>query len=135
MSFRERLYAFMQGRYGTDTLSFALLALYIALAILNSFLEITIIVLLQYALVFYIFFRILSRNHSARYKENQDFLKIFGKPINAIKRKASELKDSTKVYKTCPKCKSRLRLARRRGRHTVRCPRCQNEFKIFTLYS
>lgn len=125
----------MQGRYGTDKFSFALLFLYFILAVANAFIGTPIIVLIQYALIFYIFFRILSRNHAARKRENDAFLRVFGKPIDAVKRKAAELKDSTKVYKTCPKCKARLRLARRRGRHTVRCPRCQNEFKIFTLYS
>lgn len=135
MRFREMLYRFFQGRYGFDTLSYTLFAVYFVLCIINTFLGSLILQLLCTALIFYIFFRTLSRNTYKRAAENQAFLKVFGGKIKAVKRRGEELKDSQHIYKKCPHCHSRLRLKRRRGSHTVKCPRCNAQFKIFSLFS
>ena len=36
----------------------------------------------------------------------------------------------THVFRKCPACKSVLRLPRQKGKHTVRCPRCQHRFDV-----
>lgn len=135
MRIREMLMRFFAGRYGSDTLNHTLLVLYFLLWIVNIFAQSTIIQLLSTALIFYILFRMLSRNTYARSRENVAFLRVFGGRLSKIKRRAGELKDSTHIYKSCPNCKARLRLPRRKGTHTARCPKCNTEFKVHSIYN
>lgn len=135
MRFREMLYRFFAGRNGGDALGNTLFVVYFLIAIINRFARSAFLSLLMTVLLFYILFRMLSRNIYARQRENAAFLRVFGAPIRAIKNRGKELKDSTHIYKTCPACRSRLRLARRKGSNKARCPRCQAEFKVFSLFS
>lgn len=133
--FREKLYYFMMGRNGVDQLNYGLFGLYFLIWIINLFVGWAIIQIIQTALLIFIIFRMFSRNLQARRKENDVFLRWFGPMINGIKTKSRQLKDTTHVYKKCPHCNSMLRLPRRRGKHTVKCPRCAKEFKIRVIYN
>ena len=33
-------------------------------------------------------------------------------------------------YKVCPKCKQKIRLPLKKGKHTVKCPNCGNKFDV-----
>ena len=69
---------FMMGRYGSDQLNMALLILSVVISIVSAFIPYgwigNIAALLLIVLVF---FRMLSRNTSKRFKENYVFLKFW----------------------------------------------------------
>lgn len=128
---RERLMRFMQGRYGNDSLNKFLFAAYIILYIVNLFVYSFALFLLETALVVWMFFRILSRNIYKRRTENEKFLKMTKKPRDYFALQKSKRRDrKTHVYKTCPSCKSTLRLPRQKGKHTAVCPRCARRFEV-----
>ena len=137
--FFERIQRFMYGRYGIDALGRASMVLYIIIAVVNIFIFDSrvkaVIFALQTALFVLIIFRMLSRNIYARQKENNAYLRIFGRISPKIKLLGRRIKDIRfKRYRTCPNCKSVARLPIRRGHHTVRCPGCHTEFKVYIMF-
>lgn len=133
---RERIARFMAGRYGVDSLYYALFISSFVLFIINMFLInfrilSLIIALIADALFFYAIFRFLSRNIYKRQRENAAYLNFMKKPkkhFNLIKCKFRDRK--THVYKCCPSCRNNLRLPKQRGKHTVVCPCCKNRFDV-----
>ena len=130
--FKNRLYRFMYGRYGGDTLNKVLIWVYAIWIILCSVVSIfndsvwfTLLYWLStFGLVFWIFFRMFSRNITARQKENDRFCGFF-------KLRRNKFKDrKTHVYRKCPHCKAVLRLPKAKGKHFVVCPRCKTRFEV-----
>ncbi len=37
---------------------------------------------------------------------------------------------NTHIYRKCPKCKQKIRLPLKKGKHTVKCPNCQHHFIV-----
>ncbi|APC40157.1 BRcat domain-containing protein [Clostridium estertheticum] len=133
-NFKNKLAQFMYGRYGTDQLYLALIALYFVLIVANAFINSTIIRGIMFAILIWIVFRALSRNVYKRNMENEKFMKFF-KPIKSKGafeiRRIKEIK--THRFRKCPHCKKMLRLKRLRGKHTVKCPSCNKEFELRIL--
>ncbi len=128
---RERLYTFMIGRNGGDALGRALLVLYLILALVNAFVGSWIVYLLATALAVYAVFRMLSRDLYARRRENAWYLRVENAIKGFFRLQRNKWRDrKTHVYRKCKECKSVLRLPRERGKHTVRCPRCQHRFEV-----
>ena len=130
--FKNWIYRFMYGRYGSDTLNKVLIWVYAIWIILCSaislFFDEAWFTLLYWmitsALIFWIFFRMMSRNIAARRRENEKFCGFF-------KLRRNKFRDrKTHVYRKCPKCKAILRLPRSKGKHFVVCPRCKDRFKV-----
>ena len=121
---------FMSGRYGTDKFFYGILGLAAVVAFINLIIRSYLLQLVVYGLFVYAVFRMLSRNITARRKENDWFTeKIF----SFKKRKEfydRQKADTFHVYKKCPTCKAVLRLPRRIGVHTTVCPRCNTEFTV-----
>lgn len=133
--FKNKLIRFMYGRYGTDQLYIATIALSFILVIANSFIHSPIIRGLLWVVLALTFYRTFSKNIYKRQRENQMFLKFW----NPIKAKFTltfrRLKDiKTHRYRTCPHCKKVLRLPRKTGNHTVNCPVCRNDFKVKIMF-
>ncbi len=129
--FQESLARFMYGRHGIDQLSIFLLVVYLLIALASLFTRTFIITILELLLLIYIAFRMLSRNTAKRTAENERFLKIRGAVTSWFRRTSARIKESrTRVYHKCPHCKATLRLPRRRGKHTVACPKCGQDFKM-----
>lgn len=127
---KEKFYRFMQGRHGVDQFSKFLMYLACALVILNIFVHSSILNLLFWVLVIYSYFRVFSRNHMARYQENQRYLDATAKFrywFEQQKKMANERKYHH-IY-TCPKCKQKIRIPRGKGKIMVRCPKCHHEFQ------
>jgi len=127
---RYKLAEFMYGRYGTDQLQKALTVLYFIIFIVNLFVHSIIISYLMWAVFIWMIYRSFSKQISRRRMENDKFMRVW----NVIKAKASLLfgrikEIKTHRYRTCPHCKSVLRLPRKTGKRTVRCPRCRKEFQ------
>lgn len=130
-NFRYRLMQFLSGRYGTDSLFYAIFIFAVCLAVVNIFLHSIILQLVIYAVIVYGFYRVFSRNISARAAENRKFNEF----INRFKRQ-SEIRKQRKadlchVYKKCRRCKAVLKLPRRPGKHKTVCPKCGNEFSVY----
>ena len=133
MNFRYRIMKFMSGRYGIDGMFYALFGVASILAILNCFIRSHIIQMVVYAITFYAFFRVLSRNLEARRRENQWFNKIKTVCLDKCRVRRQRKMDYNHVYKKCPRCHAVLRLPRRKGRHTTVCPKCKNQFKVYVF--
>lgn len=129
--FQYSLQRFMYGRYGTDRLNIVLLASGIVIMLLGSILYHVgyragntgvyllgmFFRLLSDAMLVWAIFRTLSRNISARQRENQWLQRIWR---NVTDRKSR--------YYQCPRCSQTVRVPRGRGRICIRCPRCSEKF-------
>jgi predicted SprT family Zn-dependent metalloprotease len=130
-SFRERVARFMMGRNGTDALYHVTVTLSFVLIFINIFAQSFVISVIELLLICYAIFRVLSRNVYKRQRENQVWLRFIGKIRGAFSLMKSKRRDrKTHVYRRCPSCKSTLRLPRRSGTHTARCPRCSHRFDV-----
>ena len=75
-------------------------------------------------------FRMLSKNHSARYAENQKYLQLTAKFRYWLdqQKKLWQERKYHHIY-TCPKCKQKIRIPKGKGKIMVRCPKCHFEFQ------
>ena len=143
--FKNLKYKFMQfmyGRYATrgpDALYKGTLIFYLVLFVVNLFIKnkaaSRIISALMVLLLVWLIFRMLSKNHVARMKENEVYLKLSAPLRRFFTVNAHRIRDiKTKRYRVCPKCKATVRLPIKKGRHNVRCPKCSNNFKVNILF-
>ena len=126
---KEKFYRFMQGRYGNDEMSKFLLGISMALIILKLLTKSVIFDLLFWVCLIYSYFRMFSKNYSARYAENQKFLGL----KNQFKYKLENhkrLREQKKIYHiySCPYCKQKIRIPKGKGTIIITCPKCKQEF-------
>lgn len=126
---REKFYRFMQGRYGADELSKFLSGAAMVLIILNLLTRSSIFNLLFWVCLIYSYFRMFSKNHSARYAENQKFLALKNKWTYKWENH-KRLREQKKIYHiySCPYCKQKIRIPKGKGTIIVTCPKCKQEF-------
>ena len=126
---REKFRQFMIGRYGADEFSKVCSMGVVVFLVLHLLTRWSVFLLLGFALMIYMYFRMFSRNISKRYAENQKFLaktsKIrmrWNKEINMMKQR--------KVYHiySCPGCKQKIRIPKGKGKIEIKCPKCQTTF-------
>ena len=99
--------------------------------LINVFANSLIITLMYISAFAYSIFRVLSKNVYKRRAENATYIKLRGAFFDFFKLLASKWRDrKTHIYKKCPACKKTLRLPKRKGEHTVKCPCCGNRFDI-----
>lgn len=128
---KQKFASFMYGRYGPDNLYNFMLVLYVVIILINAFLRSYILSVVELALIFTVFYRFFSRNVYKRSAENRKYLEIKNKIKGVFTLSKSKARDrKTHVYKKCPSCKAVLRLPRKKGEHTVRCPKCSNRFDV-----
>lgn len=135
MRFTDRLRSFLWGRYGIDGLYYGLLVMFFVLWIARLFCRniIAAIVLgiLQTAVVVWMFYRSFSRNITARRRENEVFMGFFRRIKGFFVLTKNRIRDIKGFrYRKCPHCKAMLRLPRRKGQHSVVCPRCHERFEV-----
>lgn len=126
---REKLRQFMIGRYGVDDLSRVQIIAALVLLLVSTFLRVNILYWLGLALLIYSYFRILSRNVSKRYEENQRFLNAKYKAVvkkNNMKKRWAQ-RGTYRFFK-CPQCRQIVRVPKRRGKICITCPKCKTEF-------
>ena len=131
MKFGDRYIKFMKDRYGVDELYKFLLLICFVLIVINTFISNNIIRLFEVLLIVIIFYRYMSKNIKLRKKENDRYLEIKDKIIKLFDYNKKKYKDrNTHMYKKCPKCKQKIRLPLKKGKHTVKCPNCGNRFDV-----
>ena len=131
MKFSDRYIKFMKDRYGVDELYKFLLLICFILLVINTFISNNIIRLFEVLLIVIIFYRYMSKNIKLRKKENDKYLEIKDKIIKLFDYNKKKYKDrNTHMYKKCPKCKQKIRLPLKKGKHTVKCPNCGNRFDV-----
>lgn len=134
MNFRYKLMQFMRGRYGIDALFYFLVIIGSIMALANCFVRSFWLQACGVnAIMFYAFFRVLSRNFEARSRENNFFLKIKTALLKNHNIRRQRRADRTHVYKKCPRCHAVLRLPRKKGKHTTICPKCSKKFKVYVF--
>ena len=126
---KEKFYRFMQGRYGNDELSKFLIGVAMVLIILNLLTKSGIFNLLFWVCLIYSYFRMFSKNHSARYAENQKYLALKNKWAYKWEnhKRINEQKKIYHIY-NCPYCKQKIRIPKGKGSIIITCPKCKQEF-------
>ncbi len=126
---REKLIRFMQGRYGMDQLSKFTTGASLFLLVLTLIFPNSILYLLAILLLVYSYFRMFSKNHTKRYKENQWFLKYYNPFHYLFKNEVSVMRQrKTHHIYNCPSCKQKIRIPKGKGKIQIRCPKCGMEF-------
>ena len=135
MKFIQKLQKFMYGRYGLDDLGNFLFKIYLILFILNLFLKLYVLTIIEFILVVVILYRFISKDIYKRSRENVLFRKIkkkLFKPFSNIKR---NINDKDHVYKKCHYCKTTLKLPlpNKRRIKKVKCTNCKKRNKFLIL--
>ena len=107
----------MYGRYGADKLGMAILLFGLVLSLVGSFANQAFLCLLAYIPMFYVLWRMFSRNTQKRYQENLKFV-----------RQLDRIKDRKNRYFHCPRCMQTVRVPKGRGKISIKCPKCGEKF-------
>ncbi len=102
----------------------------IGIVINNGFLRSQLLSFAVTLILVYAMYRVLSKNHSARYAENQKYLQATAKFRYWFdqQKKAMEERKYHHIY-TCPKCRQKIRIPKGKGKIMIRCPKCHHEFQ------
>ena len=122
---------FFSGRYGTDSFGYFLMILYAVLCILNAIFHFLTLHIVTVFIAFYFLWRVFSKNYYKRSRENRRFLRVW----NTVKTEVKLFFDRFRFCKTvrfrkCKHCKAILKLPNKKGKHSVRCPKCSNLFDV-----
>ncbi|MDE7333858.1 MAG: zinc-ribbon domain-containing protein [Lachnospiraceae bacterium] len=125
---KEKLYRFMQGRYGNDQLNRFLMILVLVCFVI-SLLGGRAFYVIGTALLVYAYFRMLSRNIYKRRNENSAYMRYEYKVrqgFYTFKRDMQQRK-THHIYR-CPSCRQKIRVPRGKGKIEIRCPKCSQTF-------
>ena len=126
---KEKLYRFMQGRYGIDQLNSFLMIVCVICFIVNMFIGSIVLTFIAYGTWLFVIFRMFSKNIYARNRENDKYLNFFSPLSRWLKLKLMSKQDPSNKYFSCPKCKQMVRVPKGHGTVVVTCPNCQNKFE------
>lgn len=118
----------MNGRYGVDQLSIALLVISVILTIVGIFPKTQVFSTLTLIPLLLCYFRAFSKNIRKRYEENQKFLSFWNPIRNKFTKKVKRSKDKTHRFYKCPKCGKTVRVPKGKGKICITCPVCKEEF-------
>ena len=145
----------MQGRYGVDPFGKFLLYIGMILFFASTFVGSRIAYYLGLALLIYAYFRIISKNHGKRFKENLKYEEIRSKfrmpkvdgsrgskkkwqDVQARQSQAGQHQtgqsqageDDTAFYNyyRCRNCQQIVRVPKGQGTVKITCPKCGNSF-------
>lgn len=130
---KEKIGRFMAGRYGNYKLNQFMMAVFLGCAVLNLFVRnayvSTVLNSWECLLILLVYIRMFSRNISKRYAENQKYLALENRLRRfwGQKRYLIQQRKEYHIYK-CPGCKQKIRIPRGKGKISIRCPKCGEEF-------
>jgi len=121
------------GSYGSDEFSRFLLIVTVVCLIASFFgrlwAPLGYLVYLGIFTVVYSLFRTFSKNHSARYKERELYLKVKGKIAGFFKLEKRKYNErNTHAFYKCPSCKTTIRVPKGKGKIEITCPKCKAKF-------
>ena len=146
MRLRDRFARFMYGRYGLDEMGRFMLYASIVLILLSSLFRWPVLYYICLILLVIGYFRMFSKNIYKRSYENDRFMNIRCKVLEAFKRAFGCKKNPDGTYSSCcncyhgdnenkkykifkcPECKQKLRVPRGKGKIQITCRRCGKEF-------
>ena len=144
-NFKEKMYRFMYGRYGTDNLyrflmvtALILIVAHLCVGFLPESVGRTVarnaLSLAVFAVYVWMLFRTMSRNIYKRRRENEIYLKASRAVLRFLSgntaSRGSIRDDAYYIFRNCTKCGSTLRLPKRVGKHRVKCPKCGHGFYV-----
>lgn len=120
---------FMNGRYGADQLSIALLFLWVVISLISRLTGSSVLIALSYIPIVFAAYRMFSKDIKKRSMENYKFA-IFMSPVYVkYKKMKSRIRGfKTHKYFKCEKCNTKLRVPRNKGKIMVTCPKCKITF-------
>ena len=129
-NFAMKVQRFMMGRYGGDQLNMALLILSVVVSLVSGFVPMGwICTIVSAILIALVFFRMLSRNTSRRFKENYVFLKVWNPVKNWFRWLYLSVRYMKKNrYFLCPKCGRIACIPKKVGRVTITCKGCKHKY-------
>ncbi|MCI9545666.1 MAG: hypothetical protein HFH60_03085 [Lachnospiraceae bacterium] len=125
---KEKLYRFMQGRYGNDPLNRFLMIVSLIIMILAIIWKPQIYVI-AIAVLGWGYYRMFSRKVYTRAVENQRYLEVRDSVLAKLDKKRNFLiqRKNYHIYK-CPGCGQKVRVPRGKGKIQVHCPKCGEDF-------
>ena len=131
---KQALYNFFRGRYGVDNYEYFLLIVYAALCLINAIFRNIATQIATWLLFVYILWRMMSRNYIRRSNENRKFMLVFSRIKTEIKLFFDRIRYVRRSrFRKCKHCRAIIKLPNKRGRHTVRCPKCGERFDVKIL--
>ena len=132
---KQKLAAFMYGRYGFDELGQFLIIVYFIVALctvfIPNFIARIVVNVISLLLLVFIFYRIFSKNTPKRTAENSVYKKRTRKIREFFLLQKNKWKyRKTHVYRTCPSCGAHIKLKKIKGEHDCACPKCGKTFHI-----
>ena len=119
----------MQGRNGPDDLCRALLYVALGCCVVAIITGSMIIYLLFIVLIAYGYFRMFSKNVAKRYEENMAYRNWryrMSSKWAGLKRQWTD-RDTYRYFK-CPHCGQKVRVPKGKGKISITCPKCRQEF-------
>lgn len=126
MNWVQRL---MYGRYGSDQLGIALLAVYLLLSLLSRLAQSSLLSLLAVVCVLLAFYRMFSRQIEKRRRENAKFLDLVRPIVHRYNVKKCRRNDKEHCYFKCPNCGQQLRVPKGKGKIQITCRSCGASFE------
>ncbi len=128
---RTKFIRFMYGRYGVDSLYYALFAVWGVITVINIFAQSAVLSVLGTASAVWMIWRSLSRNIQKRRAENEKYM-ILRQPVKSwLILQRDRIRDrKTARYRKCTHCSAIVKLPVKKGKHTVVCPKCGGRFDV-----
>ena len=119
----------MQGRYGADNLGQQLSIAALISVLIGLFTGWSWFSLFGIFLLVWQYFRMFSKNIQKRYNENQAYLLLRNRITGWFRKEKSYARQRKDyhIYK-CPSCGQKVRVPRGKGRISIHCPKCGNDF-------
>lgn len=118
-----------RGRNGADELSGACTTLAVILVVIDLFARSTWLSVVALVLLAYSFFRITSKDITARGRENSQALRVAGPVLSFLSNPAAMLRETRSyVHLQCLSCGQRVRIPRGKGKVRITCPKCHARF-------
>ncbi len=126
---REKLRDFMIGRYGNDSLGHFLMGVSLVSLLLSSVFRSLLLRWIAWGLLIWEIYRFVSRDTGRRSQENAMFYALKNKfTADAHQKKTEWAQRNEYRFFRCPNCGQKLRVPTGRGKISITCPKCQNEF-------
>ena len=124
---REKFARFMYGRYGVDELGKALMYLSLGMIVISMFWGGKLLNALIWMTLIFSYYRMFSKNHAKRWAENQKYLQLKRAVMTKFRARKGTVDRQHRIFQ-CPTCGQKLRVPRGKGKISIHCPKCQNDF-------